>query len=150
MSTLTRLVPAGVRRRLKRKLHEGTAFRCPFCHYSGRDLRPDGFDFPVLAERQVVGGGRRPSTCYGCNSTDRERLVYLYLKNELNLFAAPSGLRVLHIAPEKRLMKALLGAGLAEYVCGDLYAEGYNHPDNVRRIDVSDIPLESDAFDLVK
>lgn len=143
------MVPAPVRRSIKRKLHEGRTYRCPICHYSARDLGLDGHDFAVLAERQVVGGGRRHSKCYGCGSTDRERLVFLYLKNELSVFDRASDLRVLHMAPEKRLMKTLLAAGFAEYVCGDLFAEGYRHSDYVQRIDVTDMPLESDAFDVV-
>jgi SAM-dependent methyltransferase len=149
MSTLTSIVPVGIRRRIKRRLHEGTAYRCPLCHYSGKDLAPAGHDSAVLTERQVIGGGSRPSRCYGCNSTDRERLIYLYLKNELHLFDAATERRVLHIAPEKQLMESLLSAGLAEYVCGDLFTEGYTHSDYVRQIDVTDIPLEADTFDVV-
>ena len=107
-----------------------------------------GYTFPVLTERQVIGGGRRPSACYQCGSADRERLVYLYLRDHGGLADAASK-RVLHIAPEKRLSAALLDQGFAEYVRGDLHMEGYKYPPEVQNIDATDIPFDDDSFDLV-
>ena len=149
MSRVSSVVPAGLRRRVKLRAHQGSTYTCPFCHYGARDLRPHGHDFAVLRERQVVGGGVRPSACYSCNSSDRERLVFFYLKDELGFFDEPQTKRVLHIAPEKRLSRMMLGLGFGDYVCGDLFTEGYRHPAHVRNIDVMDIPYDDDTFDLV-
>ena len=149
MSKLVRILPAGVRRAIKLQLHRGSAYACPFCGYTGKDLRPSGHDFAVLEQRQVVGGGVRPSSCYACGSSDRERLIYFYLRDELGFLDEPRDRRVLHVAPEKRLSETLLEAGLGEYVCGDLFAEGYRYPDHVRNLDVLDLPFEDDTFDLV-
>ncbi len=80
----------------------------------------------MLDERQVVGGGVRPSACYGCGSSDRERLIYLYL-HEHGFFTEPQHKKVLHIAPEKRLSRFMQGVGFGESVCGDLFTEGYDH-----------------------
>ena len=149
MSRLKKIVPAGVRRRIKLQLHGGSTYACPFCGYAARDLQPSGHDFPVLEQRQVVGGGVRPSSCYACGSSDRERLIYFYLKDDLRLLDEPQDRRVLHIAPEKRLSATLLDAGLGEYVCGDLFTEGYLYADHVRYLDVLDLPFDDDTFDLV-
>jgi SAM-dependent methyltransferase len=149
MSKLSGLIPSSAKRWAKLRLHQGATYTCPFCGYSARDLRTDGHDFAVLSQRQVIGGGRRPSRCYRCGSTDRERLVYLYLRDKARLLAAPGGRSVLHIAPEKRLGATLLGAGLKSYVAGDLFAEGYRYADHVQNIDVMDIPFPDDTFDVV-
>jgi SAM-dependent methyltransferase len=149
MPKVTSIAPAGLRRRVKLRLHQGDRYTCPFCRYEAKDLRPHGHDFAVLKERQVVGGGVRPSACYDCGSSDRERLMYAYLEHERDLLTEPAHLRVLHIAPEKRLSRFLLTVGFGEYVCGDLFAEGYNHAAHVRNIDVNDIPFDDDTFDLI-
>jgi SAM-dependent methyltransferase len=149
MTKLTSVIPSGIRRRAQLTLHQGTRYHCPFCGYAARDLRPRGHDFPVLAQRQVVGGGSRPSACYNCGSSDRERLIYLYLKDERDFLTAPQGRSVLHIAPEKRLSKAFLGLGFGRYECGDLFTPGYRHPDHVRNMNVMELPFEDDLFDLV-
>ena len=128
---------------------QGSTYTCPFCQYAAKDLRPHGHDFAVLKERQVVGGGVRPSACYSCGSSDRERLIYFYLKDERGFFTEPQHKKVLHIAPEKRLSRYMLGVGFGEYVCGDLFTEGYDHPAHVRNIDVNEIPFEDDTFDLI-
>lgn len=148
MSKLTDLVPAGVRRRVKLQLHKGSTYTCPFCDYKSKDLREAGYDFPVLAQRQVVGGGVRPSNCWSCGSSDRERLILLYLRDELHFFDDPKSKKVLHIAPEKRLSARLLEVG-ADYVCGDLFTEGYKYAGHVQDMNVMDIPAADDTFDLV-
>ena len=54
--------------------------RRTFCNFSGDAFLPFGFDYPVLREPQVLGGGFRPSArCPNCGSLDRERLFLLYL-----------------------------------------------------------------------
>ena len=55
-------------------------FSCPFCGYNG-SLDLMGADrFPVLRTLQVIGAGRRAARCPKCKSSDKERLVYTYLK----------------------------------------------------------------------
>ncbi len=36
-----------------------------------------------------------------------------------------------------------------EYICGDLFVNGYNYPENVRNINILNIPYHNDCFDLI-
>jgi SAM-dependent methyltransferase len=146
---LKKLVPAGVRRSVKLRLHAGDRYTCALCGFTSGDLVRIGEDYPVLQELDVVGGGSRLAGCYRCGSTDRERLVFLYLRDETSYLAEPTAVRVLHMAPERQLTRALADAGFAEYVCGDLFTEGYKYPDHVQNINVLSIPFEDDHFDVV-
>ena len=74
-------------------------FSCPFCGYNG-SLDLMGADrFPVLRTLQVIGAGRRAARCPKCKSSDKERLVYIYLKE----VEKTKSLSILHIAPESNL-----------------------------------------------
>ncbi|MCO4097950.1 MAG: class I SAM-dependent methyltransferase [Gemmatimonas sp.] len=104
---------------------------------------------PVLQEKKVAGGGRRPGGCFKCGSTDRERLVFAYLRHESGVLDAAPELRVLHIAPEEHLARSMMAIGFREYVGGDLFTEGYEYPEWVRNINILSIPFPADYFDLV-
>lgn len=129
--------------------HRGTRYFCPFCSYSARDLAPLGWNFPVLREKQVIGSGLRNAICHKCGSTDRERLILAYLRDNTPVLNNAARLKVLHLAPEGSLSALLLKAGFAEYVCGDLCVDGYRYPDHVRNMNVLDIPFPDCYFDLV-
>lgn len=103
----------------------------------------------MLVEKQVVGGGRRNAACYRCGSLDRERLVYVYLKDYLRIFDPGNRSRVLHIAPERRLMVVLGSAPGIEYVCGDKFPERYGDPAGVETMDVLDLCFSDGTFELV-
>ncbi len=115
---------------------------CPLCGTRSRRFRPRGWDVPVLKELQVVGAGRRQGVvCPRCKSTDRERLVHLYLQRSVHL--AP-GTRLLHIAPERALgrwLRQTLGSG---YISADLASRRA-----MLRFDLQAIPLREGAFDVV-
>ena len=148
LNDLKSLVPRALGNKIKLFLHRGDKYTCPFCNSSLQDLQPFGLDLPVLREKGVVGAGRRNSVCYVCGSTDRERLVYLFLKDHLNIFT-DSSKSILHIAPEDRLSARLRRSGFTRYICGDLFTAGYSYPDYVCNIDVVDIPYPDKTFDLV-
>jgi SAM-dependent methyltransferase len=144
---LKSLLPTSVRRTLKSLLRQRAT--CPICGTNTRDWQPYGNDLPVLRERHVIGAGFRHVGCPTCGSSDRERLLYLYLKEELGVLGGRTDWEMLHVAPERNLTKALLGAGLKRYVCGDLFTEGYIRPDHAVHMDVMDIPFGEGSFDLV-
>jgi SAM-dependent methyltransferase len=121
---------------------------CPLCGYHGRDLKLNGHDVAVLRQRHVIGAGRRPLNCYKCGSGDRARLVYLYLRDHVG-FERAASMRVLHFAPEPGLREKLSDVGFAEYVCGDLFTEGYSYPSWVQNLDATDIKFDDDTFDLL-
>ena len=141
-----------LKHRLKKKIKlfllRGTTFECPFCGFNSRDLEIVGHDLPILIEKHVIGGGRRAAGCYKCNSRDRERLLYAFLIEELKL-GDSKNLKILHIAPEPKLSKILQKQNFKEYVCGDLFTEGYVYANNVQNMNVLNLPFQNDHFDYV-
>lgn len=137
-----------VRGLVKKAQNSGGRHACPFCGCRVREFQPGGFDFPVLYERQVIGGGRRLMICPICWSLDRERLVYLYLRDRLGLFDATSRRHVLHIAPEGRLFEVIRALSHVTYVCGDKFAPGYTYDPSVIELDITNLPFPDDVFDL--
>jgi SAM-dependent methyltransferase len=107
-----------------------------------------GHNIGQLEQRQIIGGGRRFAGCYKCNSDDRERLIFVYLKEKLGLFSRKD-VKILHIAPEKNLSAKLFSCGFSEYICGDLFTPGYRYPAYVRNMNVLDMPFSENHFDVV-
>jgi SAM-dependent methyltransferase len=145
---LNKFIPKSVKKYIKLKLHQGDKYICPFCNYKSKDFYPIGDDFKVNVEKQIVGAGRRNAGCFNCGSTDRERLIYLYLRDVVSLFNQKE-LSILHLAPEKNLSQTILEHGFKEYVCGDLFTEGYSYPEHVVNMNVLNIPYGENHFDLV-
>ncbi len=122
---------------------DGFKFKCPFCGGRFRKLLPFGFDFPVLKEKQVVGGGLRSNAmCPRCGSFDRERLLYLYLRNKTNVFK--EDLRMLHVAPEKNLQRVLLESSNIDYLSADIES-----PLAMVKIDLTDTSFKNGSFDII-
>ncbi|MFH1160148.1 MAG: methyltransferase domain-containing protein [bacterium] len=128
--------------------YSGSTYFCPFCGNSFRELLPGGFDFPVLKEKQIVGGGYRKNiVCPRCFSLDRDRLIYIFLKEKTNLFTAP--LKVLHVAPEGCIRALLMSLPNLDYRSGVKYYEGYYYDRKVNLMDVTNMPFESESFDVI-
>lgn len=130
-------------------LHKGDQYICPFCNYQSKDLAPIGRNLSILKEKQIVGSGYRFAGCYNCGSSDRERLVYLYLSDCLKVFDSPKIENILHIAPERNLSNKLYNHGFKNYICGDLFADSYKYPKYVQKINLLNIPFEKETFDLI-
>jgi len=151
---LKSLIPHKIKQITKKKiklaLHFGSKYTCPFCGYTSKDLAPIGANIPVLKEKEVIGAGLRKGGCHKCNSSDRERLIYIFLKYKEKLFTSEKKhISILHLAPEKNLSRALLNTGFENYICGDLFTAGYSYPDYVQNMNVLNIPFEDDYFDLI-
>lgn len=118
-------------------------FKCPFCGaHSGTPL-PTGFYLPVLKEQNVVGAGYRLNAkCPRCHSSDRERLIYLYLKNRTNVFH--DKLRILHVAPERNLQEAFMAAPNNYYLSADLHS-----PQTMVQMDITHIQYRDNSFDVI-
>lgn len=145
---IQKLLAPKIKKLITLATHIGTRYECSFCGYRSRDLAATGLNIPVIQEKHVIGAGRRNARCHFCHSTDRERLVYIYLKYELKLFQDKK-LKILHLAPEKNLSVALRKVGFDVYQCGDLFTEGYKYPDYVKNMNVLDIPYADNHFDLI-
>ena len=149
LNKIKKIIPTAFKTQVKVFLHKGNKYTCPFCNFSSKDLAIIGSNIPVLNERQVVGGGLRFGGCYKCGSTERERLVYIVLKEKLKIFNQGKDKSILHIAPEKDISNKLLEFGFTNYVCGDLFTEGYKYPEYVQNINVLNIPFNDNTFDLI-
>lgn len=124
-----------------------TTFICPFCGYKG-SLELMGADrFPVLQLLQVIGAGRRYAKCPICKSTDKERLVYTFLKDieELEL---KNGIKILHIAPENNLQSWLESIS-DNYIAGDAFLQNQHFTGDVRFVDIRKTAFPDNHFDYV-
>ena len=151
---ISKLVPERLSRFIKevvlvfRKFYyKGSSYYCPVCDNSFRHLLTGGFDLPVIKEKEIIGAGRRPNIiCPYCQSTDRDRLVYLYMDNKLDIFHYK--LKVLHIAPEPALYKFLRRRKNLNYLTGTKYSEGIYFHKDIESIDLLDLPFKDGEFDL--
>ncbi|WP_368321224.1 class I SAM-dependent methyltransferase [Odoribacter splanchnicus] len=124
-----------------------TAFQCPFCGFVG-PLEMMGADrFPVLQKLQVIGAGRRAAKCPVCKSTDKERLIYTFLK-DVEKLELKSDLTILHIAPENNLQLWLESVS-ANYIAGDAFLQNQNFIGNVQLVDIRDTVFPDNNFDYI-
>src|SRR5262245_37223350 len=57
----------------------GRGLQCPFCLWRFRRFLPAGFHYPILVEKNVIGGHwHEHNVCPRCLSNARERLVFLF------------------------------------------------------------------------
>jgi SAM-dependent methyltransferase len=121
----------------------GERFTCPFCGESFRRMLPFGRR-PVTGVR-VIGAGRRANArCPRCNSLDRERLVYLFLRDRTDVLAPGPRLRLLHVAPEPSLGRVLAAHARIDYLSADLRS-----PLAMERMDLTAIHHPDGAFDVI-
>lgn len=122
-------------------------FFCNLCGYQGIIWLWRGHDNLAIRKHQIIGAGRRKCDCFACGSSDRDRLVYEFLKNEISDF---SFLKFLHVAPERQLNKNLTFHG-ANMVNIDARKSGYKFAYGSKTItaDLTCLPFESETFDWV-
>jgi len=120
----------------------GFKYHCNFCNGHFRKLLQVGLKNDIAIN--LIGGGLRYSLCPRCHSSDRERLVYWYIVNKTNILHSQKTIKLLHIAPEKNLQKALKASTKIKYISGDL-----NPLVADRKIDITDINFEDDYFDFI-
>jgi len=121
----------------------GNRLECPFCGWHFRRFRPAGFHYPIIIEKQVIGGHwHRDNVCPRCMSNARERLAYLFLKDRTSLFQQPT--RLLHVAPEPQLASMLKHSPNIKYVSADLVG-----PAVMSHFDIQEAPFPNQTFDVV-
>lgn len=122
-----RRLPAGARRRLFR----GEARWCPVCESRLARFLPFG------------GSGRADAYCPVCESLERHRLHWVYLRERTDwLDGRPRTL--LHVAPEAVLAARLRTLPGVTYLSADLA-----DPRAMLRLDVMRLPFADDAFDAI-
>ncbi len=133
------------KRRLFRLANPGTDFVCNMCGLQLSRFMAGGIDLPVLQEKQVIGGGRRDNVyCPSCRSTDRERLLVAYISKHMAL----ADTVVLHVAPERNL-HAFFKSRCQEAIPADIQPEKFKHIENVKQLDLTEIPYPDEHFGLV-
>ncbi len=110
------------------RLLDGHTVECPVCGKGSRKWISLGFDHRL---------------CPHCASFERQRLLILYMRNELGLATEP--VRLLHFAPEYCLLRYFPRIPNIDYVPTDLL----DPPAGVVRMDITDIALESASVDLI-
>ncbi len=97
-----------------------------------------------LKELNMIGRGVDDFGCPYCNSSDRERHLFMFF-DKLNLWQEFTQAHILHFAPERNLSPGIRRMKPTQYVMGDLYPSS----DEISRIDVADIQFPDDSFDFV-
>lgn len=119
----------------------GFKYRCVVCGARLRRFEPRGIDSPLFERLKIAPGGLRNVTCPYCHSYDRERLLYLYLRDKTDAFTRPQ--RILHFSPEPCIAQRMKQAGHEVYATVDLFPE----PEVVVQSDICRLGFQTDAFD---
>ncbi len=122
----------GAPRRVRSRQLKGISggdFHCPICDGRYRRFLPFGL------------GRRRNACCPGCGSLERHRFLWLLLHNEYRL--PHRRVRVLHVAPEPCIRRALGANPGLRYVAVDMF-----DPAADRRADLTALPFATGAFDV--
>ena len=136
-------------KKFSRKIYyQGSTYKCPFCKKTARLFVPRRSASKVMKERHIVGGGSRKNCyCPWCGSKDRERLVWIFLRDRSDLLK--KNIKLLHIAPERKLRNVLQEQKSIEYVSGDKFTEGYAYPENTVNLDLLKLPFKDKLFDWI-
>lgn len=154
-SPLKNLIPFWLGRKLRGGfqkinglIYSGNTLFCPYCNRSFRKFMPGGEDSPVIYEKQIIGAGYRENdVCPRCYSLDRDRLVYIFLKEKSALFTAP--LKLFHVAPEGCIRAMISQLPNITYVPGVKYLEGYYYARQTNLLDITSIPYDDESFDVI-
>ena len=126
----------------------GKKYQCPLCKTNLRMLLPGGFDLPVITEKKIIGAGRRPNCiCPRCYSTDRDRLIYIYLKNFTNIFTHKT--KLLHIAPSGSIKALMKRTPNVIYQEGSKYHEGFYYSKDISLIDIRKLDFDDNTYDVI-
>jgi SAM-dependent methyltransferase len=113
--------------------YRGKEVYCPCCERSYRKFLPYG----IIGEKP-----RDDAQCPKCGSVERHRMLWLYLKK--NLENHDVQLKILHIAPENILQSKMKHMKNIEYVSADI-----DSPLAMVKMDITDIDSADNSFDVI-
>ena len=138
VSFLIRFVPrkylqrvSGVGLKMVSLFYLGNKVSCPICQSHYRTFLPYGRINP-----------RSNALCPNCQSLERHRLIWLYLKSKTNFFS--TSLTILHIAPEACFMPRFEKQHADGYITADIES-----PLAKVKMDIHKIPFDKETFDAV-
>ena len=154
-SAIKKYIPYSIGKRLRglwqifqSYFYYGKTYQCPFCKSNLRKLLPGGYNLPVIKEKQIIGAGRRNNCiCPRCYSTDRDRLIYLYLTNFTRIFTDKN--KMLHVAPSGSLKALLQKITTLDYQEGIKYHEGFYYSKDISIIDIRKLDFEDNSYDII-
>lgn len=122
-------------------IYSGNRYTCSFCNYSFRKFLSGGLNLSVLKKNKIIGGGHRLNVfCPHCMSSDRERLINIFLKKNNLVY---SKMKLLHVAPEATL-QTFLGNKNINYFSADL------NPELAKiKMDIRNIQFPTNYFDAI-
>lgn len=112
-------------------LFAGSHHYCPCCGWSLRTFTRGGYSWRP----------RPKGYCPRCNSKPRHRWLWMYLKENTDLFSAP--LRVLHVSPSHSISYSMRKLSNLSYTSGDLNYRPHIH----LKFDLCQSPFGRDTFD---
>ena len=122
---------AGIGLKILGVFYSGSDVTCPICGKRYGKFLPYGRINP-----------RPNALCPNCQSLERHRLIWLYLKEETGFFNGKK--QVLHIAPEACFIKRFEAQHGAGYITADIES-----PLAKVKMDIHDIPFAENTFDAV-
>ncbi len=136
-------------KKLLKFLWRGTACYCNVCKSSTRSFAVRGHSYPIVAELNIQGAGKRWVDCRVCGSSDRDRLLWEYLEPKL-LQHPQANIDVLHIAPEMSISQALRALPSVQYFAVDKRTPGYYYPRWVKHADIeTEFSTRPTQFDFI-
>ncbi len=135
-----------IRNSIFRNIHRGDRYHCIYCQQTANRFRAAGSHSKRIQKLNAVGTARRQNAaCPFCGSSDRSRLLRLYLDKELSTSAPQT--KLLHIAPDDILAR-WLSRQTPEFTCGSLYPEDFAEF-NAIKLDVTQIDFPDNYFDII-
>lgn len=136
-------------KKLLKFLWRGTTCYCNVCKSSTRSFAARGHSYPIVAELNIQGAGKRWVDCRVCGSSDRDRLLWEYLEPKF-LQIPQASIDVLHIAPEMSIAQALRALPSVQYVAVDKRTPGYYYPRWVKHADIeNEFSTQPTQFDFI-
>ena len=122
---------------------------CCVCKTNVDSFLPSGSIIPnsFVKQFEIIGSDIQNFFCPNCKCFDRERHLFLYF-NALNIFELYKNRTIMHIAPERNLLKKL-STITENLIIGDINPQQYENEYNVIKIDITNIQLPNDSVDLV-
>lgn len=138
----------GVYQRILNLAYAGSNFTCPYCKNTFRKMLAGGSGHQVNIDKDIIGSGRRENcVCPRCYSTDRDRLLYLYLKEHTSILEKECSL--LHIAPESSLKAFLKNFDTIKYQAGIKYHEGFYYSKDDAILDITNLSFKNETYDII-
>ena len=129
------LRPKTLQRLILRLTLKGDNVECPCCGAKYVTFLPAGIQ------------KRANATCLKCGSLERHRNLWLFFKENPQLFKAKT--KLLHVAPEKIFSQYFQSKRSIDYTAIDLEPEAYDYTVKTIVMDLTDLKFDNNSFDAI-